>query len=90
LASFTYYYSIDGGSSYQDGRSDQNPLIIQGLLLKSDPYLVSIKARSTGWESIPSNMVSGVPYIVGSPLVVSNVISINNGLTVNFTDTVDE
>ena len=82
----TYYYSVDGGITFQDSRSVANPLVITGLSLQSTPYLVSISARSSGWNSAASVAVPGVPYVVGSPLVVSNVSSVANGLVVSFTD----
>ena len=82
----TYYYSIDGGFTFQDARSSSSPIVITGLSLQSIPYLVMLKAYTYGWESNASVPVSGVPYIVGTPPVISNVVSINNGLSVSFTD----
>jgi hypothetical protein len=82
----TYYYSVNGGLTFADARSVANPLIITGLTLIPDPYLVVIKAHHAGWQSEISNMLPGTPYIAGTPPTISNVVARNNGLSIYFAD----
>jgi titin len=84
----TYYYSLDGGTTFQDSLSATSPLTIRGLSLQPTPYLISLSAHSGGWDSMPSVPVPGVPYIVGSPIVVNGITPLNNGLSVAFTESV--
>ena len=82
----TYYYSLDGGTTYQDSRSVSSPITIRGLSLQENPYLITLSAHSIGWDSPPSIPVPGIPYIVGSPIVVNGITPLDNGLSVAFTD----
>lgn len=82
----TYYYSLDGGTTYQDSRSVSSPITIRGLSLQENPYLITLSAHSIGWDSPPSIPVPGIPYIVGSSIVVNGITPLDNGLSVAFTD----
>ena len=81
----TYYYSVNGGSTYTDAISIANPLTISGLT-NNQSYSVMLIAKNALGNTAASNAVSQTPYIIGSPPIITTIDQSLNALIVNFTD----
>ena len=84
----TYYYSLDGGSTYSTANITNltsSSLIISNLFTAST-YSVSIAAVSVAGNvySEPSSILSGNPYVLGTAPVITQLNSNINSLDVYF------
>lgn len=55
----TYYYSLDGGSTYRDANTTMSPITITGIQ-PNTYYQVVLVASSVAGNTLPSNIVTGV------------------------------
>ena len=54
----TYYYSLDGGSTYRDANTTMSPITITGIQ-PNTYYQVVLVASSVAGNTLPSNIVTG-------------------------------
>jgi hypothetical protein len=80
----TYYYSLNGGTSYVNANTAVSPLVVTGLL--PAPYAFRLKGFSpaTGFTPASSPAVFGNVSGVGSAPVITSITGVQNGLIVNF------
>jgi hypothetical protein len=58
----TYYYSLDGGSTYTNANTTTSPIVISGLSVNTT-YQVALIANSVLGNTSVSNIVSGTTYV---------------------------
>jgi len=81
----TYYYSLDGGSTFTLASESASPITISGLNTAVQSN-VCILAQNTAGNTQISNTVLAEPWVVGSAPQIANVVSQYQSVLVRFTD----
>ncbi len=79
-----YYYSLQGSvGPFVDSGFTGSPLVI-GNLLVAGTYDIAIRGRNAAGNTVPSNVVPGNPWIVGTAPTITSVNSQTTSLQVEF------
>jgi hypothetical protein len=79
----SYYYSIDGGSTYTGTVPSGNAFTVSNLFV-ANTYYVSFFANNLAGYSYSGTVGSGDPYVLGTRPNISSVVSLANGISVGF------
>ena len=79
-----YEYSIDNGETYIPVGFPRNNRFTVPNLTNGNTYLVSMCAVNSIGNSLPSNVISTVPYTVPEKPIITYVISKHNALEIYF------
>jgi hypothetical protein len=79
----TYYYTVDGGSTFTVSGNATSPALITGLTT-ANVYSVGMIANSLGGNTAISNLRPGTPHVIGQAPVILGVSSGPDSLSVSF------